>query len=889
MMKKLNFLVFILTLTIMMSGIVLAVDVAPEEQINAVLETARAYYRQGAQLQYDSFRKNLNSTPEDATSKHTIYTVCSGFTFQTYYQALGIKIPDTTEGLLDYARDNVESKENVLMYYGTEKSVYSKNVLGTKSTPNYSEFVKKIAKVAKPGDIFVVTGHAMFIESVDKKEGKVTILEGAFNGGGRYDVSSHSDEYEENGAIKRINLENKLKTYYNRIGDGDAIERICLIRIITDGKTYIDINNQKATYDGITPAAKSRLEYSNIDIGKIVTITSESQQESQSLTAKLNDVLTYQITVRNKDSEKYTKPIEVIELIDENLILVDDGDGELNNNQLKWTIKSLDPGKNVKFTYKVKVPHNPELYGKIIVSEGMVANIKNTRIETMIGNKLRDKDQAKLVAAYNKVKSGTLTEREFINNIYNEAFGLDLGLVNLNNLDIITFNSNNTEAGMDKLNVKYTNLNDTEVKKYVYGNFYGLRIAADANESEKLVKASRQWNSYPKFELNDRARTLTKEMLDEGDILLVRTGKKNNTDKNLVDKSYIFLQDKLIRKVSKTEFEILSGNDMNTFLRNIVCDNYILLRPALQYDKFLETEKNYFVDGEYHETLEEACNAISCNEGKIKVMKDCVDKSSPVIAKDKIITIELNGKTITKKANGITNNGTVIIEENGTIKTLSNGENKIRFLITNKGTLTIKNGCIESSGIESDSWYTIYSPEGTVNLNGGSVKAMFPQGRVYDKLASAINVKNKLNINGGRIESVAYGVFAYDTTATIKMTGGTIIADKNALYVKGEKTKGSVQILGGVIESTKANGIVIEKNTCSLTIGKSDETLNAENPLIKAKKIAVSNKNTSGFKFYDGKLLSESDVVYDGKITTKKEYKIKTEKQTQGKAVFLEK
>ena len=28
-------------------------------------------------------------------------------------------------------------------------------------------------------------------------------------------------------------------------------------------------------------------------------------------------------------------------------------------------------------------------------------------------------------------------------------------MVNLNNLEIITFDSNNTEAGMDKLNVKY--------------------------------------------------------------------------------------------------------------------------------------------------------------------------------------------------------------------------------------------------------------------------------------------------------------------------------------------------------------------------------------------------------------------------------------------------
>ena len=51
----------------------------PSEQRRALINTANAYFDQGNQIQYDSYRKNLNSTPEDATSKHTVYTVCSGF------------------------------------------------------------------------------------------------------------------------------------------------------------------------------------------------------------------------------------------------------------------------------------------------------------------------------------------------------------------------------------------------------------------------------------------------------------------------------------------------------------------------------------------------------------------------------------------------------------------------------------------------------------------------------------------------------------------------------------------------------------------------------------------------------------------------------------------
>ena len=72
-----------------------------EQQRQALIETARAYLRQGEQVQYDSFRKQLYATPEDATSQHTVYTVCSGITFQAYYQALGIEFIVKNKGNLE--------------------------------------------------------------------------------------------------------------------------------------------------------------------------------------------------------------------------------------------------------------------------------------------------------------------------------------------------------------------------------------------------------------------------------------------------------------------------------------------------------------------------------------------------------------------------------------------------------------------------------------------------------------------------------------------------------------------------------------------------------------------------------------------------------------------
>lgn len=122
-----------------------------ERKREAVWETAQAMLRQGEQIQYDRYRKNLYASPEDATSQHYVYTVCAGFTFQTYYQAMGIQIPDEVANLIKYAKNHYENGErnNAIFYFGeTDCDEYFTN----------KEDFKQLMKAnAKPGDIFVVT------------------------------------------------------------------------------------------------------------------------------------------------------------------------------------------------------------------------------------------------------------------------------------------------------------------------------------------------------------------------------------------------------------------------------------------------------------------------------------------------------------------------------------------------------------------------------------------------------------------------------------------------------------------------------------------------------------------------------------------------------------
>lgn len=157
--RRMNLVLFstIYLFLIFIQNNVQAVVATVEEQRQAVITAAMAYKSQGVQIQYDSYRKNLYATPEDATKQRHIYTVCSGLTFQSYYQALGIKIPDTTEGLLDYAEHNMSNTSTVLLYFDTTKNIYSKNLKSLKNPLDYTEVTKKFIELAEPGDIFVVT------------------------------------------------------------------------------------------------------------------------------------------------------------------------------------------------------------------------------------------------------------------------------------------------------------------------------------------------------------------------------------------------------------------------------------------------------------------------------------------------------------------------------------------------------------------------------------------------------------------------------------------------------------------------------------------------------------------------------------------------------------
>ena len=577
MWKKLTILLYLMIF--LLPNAVKATSV--EKQTEALLETAWAYYRQGEQVQYDSYRKNLYSTPEDATNQHYNYTVCSGFTFSSYYHTFGIRIPDTTTGLLEYAENNKNNSNIVKYYLGTKAEIYSSSELGSDSS-NAVNLAKKWVEFLKPGDIFVVTDHAMLVVSVDKINGNADILESAFpSGTGRYDYVNHVDKFEVGGSIRKKTLVELFNYYYNT---SSKIDKLAVIRVMNDSNIFLDENNQNVNYD-LTDSAKGRVKNKLIDIEKVAIISNSNNSSNDY--ADIGDIITYTITIKNTNSTNSNisyNNLNVSEKIDMDKVkFYDLGDGNITNDIIEWHIDSIQPGSVWTKSYSVKVKSVPENLGKLIISTGNIDDIPTSKIETLINVKFTDEENNKITQAYTSLLNSSDIERNFINKIYINSLNLDLGITDLRNIDIIKYNVN-VGSGGQALSVKRTEIINDYVKKYIYNNNYGLRLAKEDVSSENLVR-SFAWNVYPDYELLDRARNIEVSSLRHGDIILINTGKDSPNDTELVDKAYIYINNELIRKTSSTKIEKISEDDLIVFLRNMLGENYVILRPSIALER----------------------------------------------------------------------------------------------------------------------------------------------------------------------------------------------------------------------------------------------------------------------------------------------------------------
>jgi len=199
------------------------------------------------------------------------------------------------------------------------------------------------------------------------------------------------------------------------------------------------------------------------------------------------------------------------------------------------------------------------------------------------------------------------------------------------------------------------------------------------------------------------------------------------------------------------------------------------------------------VNGITYPTLQAAIDA--ANGNTVTILTDIELANGVTIPENKAVTIELNGKTISRNTEAatstaaITNNGNLTIQDSiggGKITAFAANPDTAPIpyyasnTITNCGTLTIKSGTIENStGNEARAAFPIdnnsTSRDAIVNIEGGLVTG---RGAIR-QFANSITHKNEVNVTGGKITGTSYGIWTQnpnsnDNTAALNISDGEV-------------------------------------------------------------------------------------------------------------------
>ena len=269
------------------------------------------------------------------------------------------------------------------------------------------------------------------------------------------------------------------------------------------------------------------------------------------------------------------------------------------------------------------------------------------------------------------------------------------------------------------------------------------------------------------------------------------------------------------------ELNIFGGN-FNAHPNGYVAANYAATKNADgTYDVVEAVAK---IGNTYYASLADAFAA--ANDGDTIVLLSDIALEAG-INNNKVITLDLNGKTITGTDNAtgsfglITNKGTLTITGNGKITlvaTIDRDWNAYSSVISNTvgGKLIVENGTIEHLG-GTDMAYGIdnlTNGKGTYAetvINGGIVKSTYRAIRMF---LNGIQAENILTVNGGVIEGANKSIWMQDpsknaNTGKLTVGEGAVLNGDIYLTVTAGSTEWPVQV---AIAASAVNGKVLTSN-----------------------------------------------------------------------------
>ena len=492
------------------------------EQI-AIREIIDAYYRKSINAQYCSDRFERLASPEEATSQNTLYSDCSNFTYMVYNQLFGAnpyginstvilpygkKFYDSnniqTNDVIEYWEKTTDANENKI-YCDNEGNI--KNIdLSTDSgrqayaTILLTQYNLQVGDILcwhwESGNTHIVLVYdilynenhepinALIRECGDKKETKTIKLKKGLNFA---NVLNENTNINEGGFIERY-LVNNYKTSSN-VTKRPVLYSISMASQFTILRPLLKDENGNYTNQFYNPIcsggvctgrtlknytlkseALNRITYSKIDIEKTVDVFNGSA-------VKLGDTLEYTIRITNNSDTNY-QSFDVIENLSNNTELLNNGNGNIEENKIIWNIQSLTAKQSIELKYKVKVKESSEYLGEEIVSTGTVAGIPSSTVKNTIYNSLDENSKLNIKnKAQTVINSGENFGQELVSKIYNEALGVDLNLDTLNISDLIKVRNGTTYYPENSTATPTIYLNkENEFSKMVINNYYRRRI-----------------------------------------------------------------------------------------------------------------------------------------------------------------------------------------------------------------------------------------------------------------------------------------------------------------------------------------------------------------------------------------------------------------------------
>lgn len=386
----------------------------------AVVATALAYFDKGTLVQYDSqpmtaqnrigsgtSRMCSGDSPEMAAKDHTLYSVCSDFCYDVYYDATGYELWGSPRLSVTANMSKATTDDPICVYR------WNKNENG-EDTGAKAE--KEAYAIIQPGDLIVGSnssgGHAMLYAGDCLGDGTNYIIHCT---GKKVDLTTGEDAVEAKGAIRM----DKAGAYCFGETPGKGLH--------DKYSTFVILRPWMAKdFAGHTPTdhAKTRLQYPRLRIDKEADLTVyNSPVTGQDITVTL--------TAYNR-GEAAIEKLPVTEYLPQGATLKDAGGAATAAGTLTWQL-DIPAGKSQSVSYTVTVTAKRGEY--VTIPAGKVGGLDTRSMRYLVsGAKLNGKALAALTALTKTTSRDVRAQlrlldakdANFAGQVYRELLGLDV-------------------------------------------------------------------------------------------------------------------------------------------------------------------------------------------------------------------------------------------------------------------------------------------------------------------------------------------------------------------------------------------------------------------------------------------------------------------------------